>query len=65
MAGGFVLSSSQALLLTFSCRHVLGPFACSPHVHVLSDQPVPKRWMDEAKTVSEFRNQFCSRLQSC
>lgn len=65
VAGGFVLSSSQVLLLTFGCRHVLGPFACSPHVCVLSNQPVPKRWMDEAKMLSECRNGFCSQRQSC
>lgn len=65
VAGGFVLSSSQALLLTFSCRHVLQPFACSAHVRVLSDRPVPKRWMDEAKMLSKCRNGFCSRRQSC
>lgn len=29
--------------LRLSCRHVLGLFACSPRVLVLSDQPVPRR----------------------
>lgn len=65
VADVFVLSSSQALLLIFSCRHVLGPFACSAHVRVLRHRPVPKRWMDEAKTLSECRNGFCSHRQSC
>ena len=60
MADGFVLSSSQALVLTFSCSHVLGPFARSSRVCVLSNQLVPKHWMEEAKTRFEYRNGFCS-----